>query len=74
MVKAREKRCYHVTVIRTLHYNTGEVIQTTKDLGYTYAVSEAKAITNMKHRTRQRIVTESLYGPAISEKYQAMQA
>lgn len=66
-----EKSRFRVMREKVLHYNTGEVIRVPQELGYTYAVTPEKAISNLKFRKKGRKITESLYGPAISENYYA---
>ena len=69
-----ERQRYLVTMEKVLHYGEGEEVRIPKELGYTYATTPEKAIANMKFRNKGKKITESLYGPAISENYYAVLA
>ena len=57
------------------HCGNGEPdYETSKELGYTWAVSQEAAIRNVKHRKNVKPLRESLYGPGISERYVAKEA
>lgn len=66
-----EKQKYQVFQILVFHYGDGTVRETEKPLGYTWAVSEISAIRNLRYRNRRNRIHETLYGPAISERYRA---
>ena len=67
----QERIKYRVYQRKILHYNTGETEEKEKVLGETLAVSEKKAISNLKYRLGIKKPIETLYGPAITEKYYA---
>lgn len=67
-----EKKRYQVFCTLVLHYGDGVVTESSKSLGYTWAVSEKSAIRNIRYRERHKPIRESLYGPAISERYMAV--
>lgn len=68
------KQRYQVFQILVFHYGDGTVREMEKPLGYTWAVSEIGAIRNLRYRNRRKRIQETLYGPAISERYRAEQA
>lgn len=70
-----EKQRYCVSLELIFHCGDGQPdYSTSKDLGYTWAVSEAAAIRNIKYRKKRKPIRESVYGCGISENYVAREA
>lgn len=70
-----EKQRYCVSLELVFHCGDGQPdYSTSKELGYTWAVSEVAAVRNIKHRKPRKTIRESLYGPGISERYVAREA
>lgn len=51
-----EKKKYRVTGERVLHYCGGDVTRIPLETRYTYASSPEKAISNIRHRGKRKIV------------------
>lgn len=66
------KQRYCVSRELIFHFGNGQPdYETSKELGYTWAISQSAAIRNIKHRIRSKPLRESPYDPAISERYVA---
>lgn len=67
-----EKKEYTVYVDRTTHSYLESSCET-KKVGETWAVSAKKAINNIKFRLGIKPLKDQIYGPAVVERYYAVE-
>lgn len=71
MIIKNGKEKYRVYVKTIIHDYYGETHEETKVLGETFAVTAAKAISNIKYRLGIKKPVDTLYGPTVISKYYA---